>query len=74
MKKTFSPEQKAAVVLAAIKGEQSINQISSAFEVHPTQIGVWKKQALTGMKDVFSDKRRKQHQTQEQSSSQNCTK
>lgn len=66
MKKTFSPEQKAAVVLAAMKGDQTNNQISAAFEVHPTQIGMWKKQALEGMKEIFSDKRKKQNQTQEQ--------
>lgn len=66
MKKIFTAEQKAAVVLAAIKGQQTINQISAAYEVHPTQIGVWKKEALTGMKNIFSDKRKKQNQTQDQ--------
>ena len=65
MKKTFSPEQKTAVVLAALKGEQSINQISAAFEVHPTQIAVWKKQAMEGMREIFSDKRKKANQSQE---------
>lgn len=59
MKKVFSPEQKADVAIAAIKGIQSTSQISSAFEVHPTQVGLWKKQALRGLSEVFSDKRRK---------------
>jgi len=62
MKKVFTPDQKADVVLAAIKGQQTINQISSVYEVHPTQIAVWKKQALNGLRDVFSDKRKKDHQ------------
>lgn len=66
MKKIFTAEQKTAVVLAAIKGEQTINQISAAYEVHPTQIGVWKKEALSGLKDIFSDKRKKEHQTHDQ--------
>lgn len=66
MKKTFTPDQKAAVVIAAIKGEQTINQISAAYEVHPTQIAVWKKQALQGLKDLFADKRNKEHQTNDQ--------
>lgn len=66
MKKTVTPEQKTAVVLATIKGQQTINQISSAYEVHPTQIGVWKQQALQGMKNMFSDKRNKQNHSQEQ--------
>lgn len=59
MKKVFTPEQKADVAIAAIKGIQSMSQISSTFEVHPTQIGLWKKQALHGLSEVFSNKRRK---------------
>lgn len=66
MKKIFTPEQKASVVVAAIKEQQTVNQISAAYEVHPTQIGLWKKQALQGLKDVFSDKRKKENQTHDQ--------
>lgn len=59
MTKLFTPEQKADVAIAAIKGVQSTSQISSTFEVHPTQVGLWKNQALRGLCEVFSDKRRK---------------
>jgi transposase-like protein len=59
MKKVFTPEQKADVAIAAIKGVQTTSQISSTFEVHPTQVGLWKQQALRGLSEVFSDKRRK---------------
>lgn len=48
-KKTFTPQQKAAVALAALKEQQTINQISSAYEIHPTQIQNWKKQAKQGL-------------------------
>ena len=66
MKKIFSAQQKAAVALAAIKGEKTVAQISSLFEVHPTQIGVWKKQALSGFQDIFSGKRKKDDHEQEE--------
>lgn len=66
MKKVFSPKQKAEVALAAIKEVQTIAQISSTFEVHPTQIGLWKKQAREGLSEVFSDKRKKDNQSQEE--------
>ena len=66
MKKSFTAEQKAAIALAALKGEQTTGQIASAYEVHPTQIGLWKKVAMDGLKGVFSDKRRKENKTQEQ--------
>ena len=46
MKKIFTPDQKADVAIAAIKGIQTTGQISSAFEVHPTQIGLWKKPSI----------------------------
>lgn len=65
MKKVFTADQKADVAIAAIKGVQTTSQISSTFEVHPTQIGLWKKQALRGLSEVFSDKRRKTHDDHE---------
>jgi transposase len=66
MKKTFTPQQKAAVAFAAIKGEETMSQIASRYGVHPTQIGFWKKQTMDGLVEIFSDKRKKEHQTQEQ--------
>ena len=66
MKKTFTAEQKATIALVALKGEQTTSQIASVFEVHPTQIGFWKKQALEGLKGVFSDKRKRENKTNDQ--------
>lgn len=65
MKKQFTAEQKAAVALAAIRGEKTTSEISSAYEVHSTQVGLWKKQALEGMKESFSDKRKNQDASQQ---------
>lgn len=61
MKKSFTPQQKATVALEAIKGELTTPQIASRFEVHPTQIGVWKKQAIEILKTGFADKRKKEN-------------
>jgi transposase-like protein len=66
MKKTFTSQQKAQVALVAIKGKKTISQIASLYEVHPTQIQAWKKQALSALPDIFSDKRKKENQTQDQ--------
>lgn len=66
MKKVFTPEQKASVAIAALKEQQTINQISAAYAVHPTQVGLWRKQALEGLKNIFSDKRKKENQTHDQ--------
>lgn len=58
MKKTFTPQQKAAVALAAIRGDTTINQISGAYEVHPTQAQSWKKIAQENLPALFADKRK----------------
>ena len=60
MKKVFTPQQKAAVALAAIKGDKTVSQIASDHEVHPTQVQQWKKIMLENMSTVFTDKRTKE--------------
>ena len=47
------------MAIAAIRGELTNSEISSKFEVHPTQIGFWKKHVLKQLPDMFKDKRRK---------------
>ena len=51
---------KAKVAIEAIKGEKTINEIASIYEVHPTQIRQWKKQALEKLPDAMADGRGKQ--------------
>jgi putative transposase len=59
MKKSFSPEFMAKVALAAIKEEATIAELSSKYEVHRTQIGNWRKQAMDGVVEIFKGKRDK---------------
>ena len=66
MKKIFTPQQKVIIALAAIRGQQTINQISSLYQVHPTQINSWKKILLSGAVELFADKRKKEHQDNQQ--------
>ena len=55
MKKTsYSDKQKAQVALDALKGEKTINQISSQYQVHPTQIQRWKTIVVDGLPGLFS--------------------
>ena len=61
MKKHFTPQQKAAVALEAIKGQLTIPQIASKYEVHPTQIGHWRNHVIKSVQDLFSDKRKKEN-------------
>ena len=50
-------EFKARVAIAAIKGQQTAAELSAMYGVHVTQIGVWKKQALEELAQVFSSRR-----------------
>ena len=61
MKKTFSPELKAKVALEAIKEILTVQQIASQYEIHPQQVGRWKKEAEEILKLGFTDKRKKEN-------------
>lgn len=57
MRRQFTAEQKATVALAALRGDKTINQIASDFEVNPTQVKQWRDTAKSSMADAFADKR-----------------
>jgi hypothetical protein len=46
---------KAKVALAAVRGDRTTSQLVSAFGVHTTQVGQWKKRLLEGAAELFSD-------------------
>jgi transposase len=61
MRKIFTPSQKAHIAIAALKGNQSVSQIASENEVHPTQVNQWQKIAKEGLPMLFVDKRKHEH-------------
>jgi len=53
---TYDDRFKARVALEAAKGERTISEIATQFEVHPNQVMKWKKQLLENVGGVFSRK------------------
>ena len=53
-RRRFSAEFKAKVALEAIRGEQTIQDLASRYELHPNMITNWKRQAIDNMAAVFS--------------------
>lgn len=51
----YSTELKAKVAVEAIRGQKTINQIASEYDVHPNQVGIWKKQVLQSLPEAFSN-------------------
>jgi len=51
----YSASFKAKVALEAIKEEETIVELASRYQVHPTQIKRWKKIAIEKMIELFND-------------------
>ena len=61
-RRNHSAAFKASAAIEAIKGEQTLSELSVRFGIHPTQIQQWKKKLLEGSKDVFgASERERRH-------------
>ena len=55
IRKKHTKKFKSKVALAAIKGNQTANEIASEFGVHASQVNRWKKEALDSLPEVFGN-------------------
>ena len=66
-RRRFTAEFKARVELDALRGDQTIQEIASKRKVHPNQVSTWKRQAMDGLGEVFSnglDRDRRDHESE----------
>ena len=52
-RRKFKADFKAKVAIAAIKEQQTIEEICKKFEVHPTQANLWKREFLANASQLF---------------------
>jgi len=62
----YSADFKSRLALEVIKGHQTLNEIASGHQVHPSQLIQWKKQLLESLPVIFADKRMKEQKAQEE--------
>jgi len=55
-RKRFTSEFKSKVAIEALQGHKTISELSSEFDVHPTQINEWKRQLVDLSKTAFGNK------------------
>lgn len=53
-RRKFGADFKAKVVLEALRERSTIEELSRKYELHPTQINTWKREAVSNMASVFN--------------------
>jgi len=64
-RRRFSGEQKAKIALEALRSDRTLQEIAARHQVHPNQVGAWKRQAVEGLAEVFSkgaERRNRDHE------------
>ena len=67
IRRKFSADFKAKVVIESLKERSTIEQLAQKHELHPTQISTWKKDFLTNASAIFKegDSAKDDHQQRE---------
>lgn len=58
-RRKFSKDFKAKVVLEALKERDTLESLAKKYELQPTQISLWKSQAMNNFSALFSQEKEK---------------
>ena len=59
-RRVFSGTFRAKVALAAVKGDKTLSELASQFEIHANQVSAWRKELIDRAAELFEDGRRRQ--------------
>jgi len=65
-RRRFSADFKAKVVIEALKERSTMEELARKYELHPTQINTWKREAIANMAAVFNGDKSENYQDTEQ--------
>ena len=54
-RRRFTSELKARIAIEALRGDKTVQEIAAHHKVHPNQVSTWKRQAIDGLSEVFSN-------------------
>ena len=57
MRKNYSANFKTKVALAMLKEQETVAELARKYEIHRSLLTRWKKEALEGLPDIFSNKK-----------------
>ncbi|MCY4191681.1 MAG: transposase [Rhodospirillaceae bacterium] len=53
-RRRFSGELKAKIALHTLRIDRTLQETSSKHQMHPNEVGAWKRQAIKGLSAIFS--------------------
>ena len=65
LRRQHPPTFKVKVALEAIKGDKTLAELTSEYQVHPSQIKKWKKTATSEMTQLFTDQRQRKEKNKD---------
>jgi putative transposase len=65
-RKSYTNQLKARIALEAIKGQRTINEIASDYELHPNLVNQWKRLAVVKLQEAFSTRHDREAEKEEE--------